>query len=594
MSSSIDWNDNLMNSMMFLYKTRRCPRDKTNDCPHGDNCFDAHGNDSNTHRRRPFIGSHHGRSGWNYNVTKCTVGYPEMGSKCPKRNRCPKYHSSTELRYHPKEYKTQPCSNIAYKKKGICSNGPKCWWYHSQRDQRMTKKIFIPRGLQGTGLTDRSPPPEQYLHWLNSTSQSGGGGEPMRQMNPQTQQRRPNPIPNPPQPAYHPPRQEPVYHPPAPNLPRKKPPAQPAQPPHYAPHAQPTIPPKPQNNQHNPPNAFDNEMKRNAPPQPAPPVRNNDEEEKKHVAAEPMKRSKELQIKHEEWRRSMTKWYCIFKTKPCKKEDACPKGINCMDYHDKIDRRRVLATGYKALACPKVYDYLSESTPNFRYDLTCPRGDSCEFAHNHYELWYHTEAYKVKPCCFYQVTSQYLEKKAECPFLRDRSWFEQMMSSNPIKKVKDNMVKHSDGRHTCLDYCAFYHTEVDRRYRDDPQIQYNANRGSGVMENDASISQCSSAPPQDHAPQVQIPPMQPQRRPVSPAPHYNKPREPPHYRPPNNNQNNQNNANMPPIPPIPPHVQHGMQSNNIGNAQQNMTDTEKQAQQTEQEEFAAENNDWGF
>eukprot|EP01083_Nonionella_stella_P064666 168783_1 len=264
-------------------------------------------------------------------------------------------------------------------------------------------------------------------------------------------------------------------------------------------------------------------LKRSAPPPSAPQVqgnRNNNNQNKNDVEEEKVAnvRNRELQTKHDEWLQEISKWYCIFKTKKCPKlakGEKCPKGINCMDYHGKKDRRRVLSSGYKALACPKVYDYYDDQ-PSFRLDLDCPRSDECQYAHNYYELFYHPSSYKVKACPFYAVTRDHLEHKAERPFLRDRSWFEQMMTNNPIKKVKGNTITHVDGLHTCLDYCAFYHTEVDRRYKTDPLIEYKKRkRSSNVMDNsmDASISQCSSAPPHVNGPKVQIPVMQPQQMP---------------------------------------------------------------------------------
>jgi len=82
-----------------------------------------------------------------------------------------------------------------------------------------------------------------------------------------------------------------------------------------------------------------------------------------------------------------------FKTQPCKLQMTHnPK--KCFYYHDAnkmMDRRRPLGT------------YISEMCSSVQQDSAaeCQYGDSCVFAHNKVEDFYHPEKYKTKFCRTY-------------------------------------------------------------------------------------------------------------------------------------------------------------------------------------------------
>eukprot|EP01083_Nonionella_stella_P197017 724624_1 len=154
----IHWNDKrLTNGMMFLYKTRKCPRWKINECTYGNNCFDAHGE---VKRRRPelYINT------WNYAPeNRC-----RYFDNCHQGKYCPNYHNMTEFNYHPLMYKTRSCMDVQYIMTGVCSRGVVCSEYHSDEDRRDLRNIFITSDLKSNGLTKGTLPPQQYLSWYNS------------------------------------------------------------------------------------------------------------------------------------------------------------------------------------------------------------------------------------------------------------------------------------------------------------------------------------------------------------------------------------------------------------------------------------------
>eukprot|EP01084_Bolivina_argentea_P306231 529138_1 len=155
----IDWNDKqLTNGMMFLYKARTCPAWQRNKCTYGNNCFDAHGA---VKRRRPKLVT---INIWNYSLDNICKDF----DICPQGKYCPNYHSTTELNYHPLIYKTRSCMDMQYSTTGVCSRGVACSEYHSYEDRRDVSNLFIPSDIKSAGLSEKMPPPQQYLDWCNS------------------------------------------------------------------------------------------------------------------------------------------------------------------------------------------------------------------------------------------------------------------------------------------------------------------------------------------------------------------------------------------------------------------------------------------
>ena len=150
-----EWNDTLMLSMMFLYKTRTCPLFKSGHCPAGPDCFDAHQKHKHLSRRRPYA-----RMDVSPNRRCAWIGWHLHLSE-----------ESVEKRYHPLFYKTRPCNDAQFKQIGICSHGPKCWMYHlGQNDRRDLETAYIPRSILDI---DRkiihwgSAPPKEFFDWIH-------------------------------------------------------------------------------------------------------------------------------------------------------------------------------------------------------------------------------------------------------------------------------------------------------------------------------------------------------------------------------------------------------------------------------------------
>eukprot|EP01084_Bolivina_argentea_P306229 529133_1 len=168
----IDWNDKqLTNGMMFLYKTRTCPAWKRKKCTYRNNCFDAHDHDGAVKRRRPQL-VNFATNIWNYSPDNmCSSKYsPGKFAPCnySRGKCCPNYHSMTELNYHPLIYKTRSCMDMQYSTTGVCSRGVACSEYHSYEDRRDVSNLFIPSDIKSAGLSEKMPPPQQYLDWCNS------------------------------------------------------------------------------------------------------------------------------------------------------------------------------------------------------------------------------------------------------------------------------------------------------------------------------------------------------------------------------------------------------------------------------------------
>merc|ERR1712232_474413 len=69
----------------------------------------------------------------------------------------------------------------------------------------------------------------------------------------------------------------------------------------------------------------------------------------------------------------------------------------CPNYHNWEDRRRSpFSFGYCEIACSRIFD---EKTKKFTDNCYgCPRNESCEFAHNYLEIWYHPNVFHTKLC----------------------------------------------------------------------------------------------------------------------------------------------------------------------------------------------------
>ena len=183
MSEAIQWDAQLMNCMMFLYHTRKCPLHKKATCQYGHLCFDSH---DQIQRRRPFE-TYNGM--WNYDVRDlCTLrGTKYQDNKCPNYpKRCNKAHTTEELNYHPTEYKMRRCGDKQFKETGVCSRGPKCWEWHDQTDNRNGK--YINKNINEIGLNKGERPPNSYLRWADSQlANMNGNGNNQQQQQPQTQ-----------------------------------------------------------------------------------------------------------------------------------------------------------------------------------------------------------------------------------------------------------------------------------------------------------------------------------------------------------------------------------------------------------------------
>lgn len=157
-SGGFTWSQDLMNSMMFLYKTRKCPMNKRGLCNFGDFCFDSH---KDIVRRRPM--KKNGEQ-WNYNPDDICIH--SRNNKCQDYKRCHKCHNKQEHNFHPKIYKTKLCQHQSFKSTGICSKGLQCWNYHDQRDRRDHQCNL--NNLEDTGQLKNTRPPTIYLNWAES------------------------------------------------------------------------------------------------------------------------------------------------------------------------------------------------------------------------------------------------------------------------------------------------------------------------------------------------------------------------------------------------------------------------------------------
>ncbi len=174
-------------------------------------------------------------------------------------------------------------------------------------------------------------------------------------------------------------------------------------------------------------------------------------------------RKVEIQKQHHEWKIRLTKFFNTFKQNECEKGADCPKGINCIKWHNKQDQRRdQYIVNYQCYACPNLWDYEKKI---FKHEtLSCPDGDQCLFSHSIYEAWYHSTTYKTLQCPYLILALHKPEMGGECPFNRDLDWFlkEKIFAQNPVDMVFDNIVVLRDSQKCCLDYCPFYHSKIDQ------------------------------------------------------------------------------------------------------------------------------------
>ena len=159
-------NDTLINFIMCLYQILDCPRFKQSKhkCPnHGKlsialytdipdhhhktipyGCFDKHDNDKWT--RRYFVDKDKKTS---------TQFFTNIDYKI------------IEKLYHPSNFKTKEC--MEYKKYGVCNRGLICWYYHSQKDRRLTSaNVPAITHSPNDSLNWQSKPPKVYSDWINT------------------------------------------------------------------------------------------------------------------------------------------------------------------------------------------------------------------------------------------------------------------------------------------------------------------------------------------------------------------------------------------------------------------------------------------
>ena len=201
------------------------------------------------------------------------------------------------------------------------------------------------------------------------------------------------------------------------------------------------------------------------------------------------RRSPQLMQPHNAWRDDMAPFFWAFKREKCSLGESCPKGINCMRWHTKDDRRRDPA-GYDAAPCPAIYDW--HGTKRFYHDKGCPRGEDCAFSHNYVELGFHPSAYKIDYCKYHKLCHVVQFNKVECPFDRKVSWFQRRFGAAHIRKIRHNVIHvyHKQFDVFCgqvcdclklniwkllyfliiQDICCFWHSDVERRCINDPTM----------------------------------------------------------------------------------------------------------------------------
>jgi hypothetical protein len=115
-----------------------------------------------------------------------------------------------------------------------------------------------------------------------------------------------------------------------------------------------------------------------------------------------------------------------YKTKPCDMKSCCKEKSNCFKYHDGVDKRRPVfsytgALNYKPILCPNISLYSNINTPLLEKEHSlkhrvCPFLDDCNYSHNNYEIAFHPDVYKKKPCLYS------LDKYGHCPALGKYCW----------------------------------------------------------------------------------------------------------------------------------------------------------------------------
>lgn len=305
---------------------------------------------------------------------------------------------------------------------------------------------------------------------------------------------------------------------------------------------------------------------------------------------------------HEEWRVTISKFYTLCKLKECPEGTACPKGVNCMGWHDEDDRRRLHEKNYAATPCPNIFDF--HHSKRFLRDRHCPEGDDCKYSHNFWEFSFHQNAYKMQRCPYLGMAREcdWISVK-ECPFDRDQRWFLDFYPKGTIKKFGSNNIVHiHGGKHSALDLCPFWHSERDRRYPGDRPIALYVKRQKPQEMVVPPNQQRPSYPPQGghhQLPPHPQPPSVPQNG-GHPQPHYNRSRSPSHH----SHYGPSNQSVGPTRPPIPhnnaPPPPHTMVVANQGQtampaareSEPRLKSTDEEQLRNENAEFNGPNDDW--
>lgn len=218
-----------------------------------------------------------------------------------------------------------------------------------------------------------------------------------------------------------------------------------------------------------------------------------------------------LQIIKEEPNEIYKKMVLEYKTEKCQLSSLmpCPNGIQCFNYHNPSDRRRM------------VFD---DDTRQLHYDYhlcnliahgqQCREGELCRYAHNKYEINYHPFIYKLAKCenpiCAQDVKLNYL-----CPgyHIHDKppakiaqlaryfvqqhqnQFFQEDSRSPNIRPVRPPLDLNTFKTEPCdikashnFKECIYYHSNKKDRRRDLQKVRYYpepcTNQGSSPCDNE--------------------------------------------------------------------------------------------------------------
>jgi len=138
--------------IVYHFKTQWCPIGG----PHGwEACVYAH--TYRDWRRSPIVGySSRPCPNWSRSVAE---GPAELGydARCPRGMSCPLAHGSKEQLYHPRFYKTNPCSEKR------CARAVFCAFHHGNTDARRGTSLAVPSSNGRRGPSDRLVGAEELL-----------------------------------------------------------------------------------------------------------------------------------------------------------------------------------------------------------------------------------------------------------------------------------------------------------------------------------------------------------------------------------------------------------------------------------------------